>query len=505
MSIKQKFGLTDDLINTASKIIREKKQIEQQNDAKQLDENPLAIARGATALAPVVGRALTRMRQGAVGRTQMPPIRVAPQAAARSGTVGAGVGLGAATALDPTPTADATVQTQQPAPAAAPARTARVRPSVRSQRRLSAADTPADDLNARSLAYARGNAPNDTQMRTLYAITRQRAGIANEAMDPVGREDSDINNDGKVNNTDRYLAARRKNIAAAMANAAKRKMRKEDIEQVTEAKYVFRVHLPSDDDDNNDDDFDYEEKPDFPKTVDKKPKRDVLRMTVPAKDRTDALNKVSRHVAKNYGTDAKISFSHKMEESEEINAVNAAAARFHDCATHVFHHTHGLGECMYSMHAKPDANGNVAWYDVMFEHGIEKQVPVESLNILMSEKHMNSHPKKKNKMSEAVGDQYNMPVSQSPQFAMGQQTDNGDDEEPDFDYEGEMARAQLLMLADKSIKMAMMLQAETDLEEWVQAKITKAADYINSAYNYMQYNDMEPSQIRINPEMGNDQ
>jgi hypothetical protein len=34
-----------------------------------------------------------------------------------------------------------------------------------------------------------------------------------EKMDPVGQEDADINNDGKVNKTDKYLANRRKAIA----------------------------------------------------------------------------------------------------------------------------------------------------------------------------------------------------------------------------------------------------------------------------------------------------
>ena len=33
-----------------------------------------------------------------------------------------------------------------------------------------------------------------------------------EKLDPVGKEDDDINNDGKVNKTDKYLANRRKAI-----------------------------------------------------------------------------------------------------------------------------------------------------------------------------------------------------------------------------------------------------------------------------------------------------
>ena len=38
--------------------------------------------------------------------------------------------------------------------------------------------------------------------------------ILNEALDPVGKEDADINNDGKVDKTDKYLSNRRKAVAA---------------------------------------------------------------------------------------------------------------------------------------------------------------------------------------------------------------------------------------------------------------------------------------------------
>ena len=37
-----------------------------------------------------------------------------------------------------------------------------------------------------------------------------------EAMDPVNKEDPDINNDGKVNNSDGFLKARRKAISASI-------------------------------------------------------------------------------------------------------------------------------------------------------------------------------------------------------------------------------------------------------------------------------------------------
>ena len=44
----------------------------------------------------------------------------------------------------------------------------------------------------------------------LYAIAASKA----EGLDSVGKEDDDINNDGKVDKTDKYLSKRRKAIAA---------------------------------------------------------------------------------------------------------------------------------------------------------------------------------------------------------------------------------------------------------------------------------------------------
>ena len=67
----------------------------------------------------------------------------------------------------------------------------------------------------------------------------------------------------------------------------------------------------------------------------------------------------------------------------------------HQCAIHVKSETFGEGRTITTQHASPDADGNIAWYDVMFEHGIEKQVPTSALEILVSEMHMHSKKKKK--------------------------------------------------------------------------------------------------------------
>ena len=60
----------------------------------------------------------------------------------------------------------------------------------------------------------------------------------------------------------------------------------------------------------------------------------------------------------------------------------------HDCASKVKHEEYGVGNCIKEMHDL-DENDNVAHYDVMFDHGVEKHVPVESLQIL--EGHMHEH------------------------------------------------------------------------------------------------------------------
>ena len=54
-------------------------------------------------------------------------------------------------------------------------------------------------------------------------------------------------------------------------------------------------------------------------------------------------------------------------------------------------------------------------------------------------------------------------------------------------HEAAMARADLYKLANYSFKLFKMIQDGDELEGWVQAKVTKAADYIASVYHFMEY------------------
>jgi hypothetical protein len=53
--------------------------------------------------------------------------------------------------------------------------------------------------------------------------------------------------------------------------------------------------------------------------------------------------------------------------------------------------------------------------------------------------------------------------------------------------EGAMARADLYRAAKNAMKLFQMVQENQELEGWVQAKITKSADYLDSVYHYMEY------------------
>ena len=64
------------------------------------------------------------------------------------------------------------------------------------------------------------------------------------------------------------------------------------------------------------------------------------------------------------------------------------------------------------------------------------------------------------------------------------------------DHEVQMARGDLYKVAKYGIKLHEMLKGvseEQGLEGWVQAKITKASDYLSSVYHHMDYQEADDS------------
>lgn len=60
----------------------------------------------------------------------------------------------------------------------------------------------------------------------------------------------------------------------------------------------------------------------------------------------------------------------------------------HMCATHVEHAQWGRGTPLHGEHAAPDAAGNISWYNVMFEHGVER-INTADVRVLAESEHEN--------------------------------------------------------------------------------------------------------------------
>ena len=56
-----------------------------------------------------------------------------------------------------------------------------------------------------------------------------------------------------------------------------------------------------------------------------------------------------------------------------------------------------------------------------------------------------------------------------------------------MDYEGSMAKSQMLKMKKYAMALCDMIDDESQLESWVQAKLTKASDYMSSVYHYLDY------------------
>ena len=101
----------------------------------------------------------------------------------------------------------------------------------------------------------------------------------------------------------------------------------------------------------------------------------------------------------------------------------------HSCATKVEHSEWGKGNCLKEMHTL-DEEGNITHYDVMFEHGLEQDVPVPTLNILVSEMHEHAINDEKNEINEKNLDPVN-PVAVKKKFANRKDKDVDNDGDVD--------------------------------------------------------------------------
>ena len=60
-----------------------------------------------------------------------------------------------------------------------------------------------------------------------------------------------------------------------------------------------------------------------------------------------------------------------------------------------------------------------------------------------------------------------------------------EDDEREYDFEGEMAKSQLYAMIEDAKYVISMMEDDTNLPEWLQTKITLAADYISTVSDYL--------------------
>ena len=70
-------------------------------------------------------------------------------------------------------------------------------------------------------------------------LLRKYINIVNERMDPVGKEDADINNDGKVDSSDKYLKHRRDTISKKVNENEGIRVTKVDARYVDRSPYKY--------------------------------------------------------------------------------------------------------------------------------------------------------------------------------------------------------------------------------------------------------------------------
>lgn len=95
--------------------------------------------------------------------------------------------------------------------------------------------------------------------------------------------------------------------------------------------------------------------------------------------------------------------------------------------------------------------------------------------------------KKREEVAKAIGkDNPDMPMGKKMAIATTV-AKKSVKEDIDYDYEGEMAKAELRALSHKADSLANMMSDEQQLEAWLQSKISRAKDQIDAVYDYMMF------------------
>lgn len=244
----------------------------------------------------------------------------------------------------------------------------------------------------------------------LSSKEKMKRGLYNDKLDAVGKEDDDVDNDGDVDSSDKYLKKRRMAITKNIKKGKKAKDQKEpengtadpidtdpkmdDVKEAKEKKESYLGHSDAEKLNGG--------KSRDPRFSSAASHIDYHHRQTGGHMKSGGDADMHRHqVAKKLGYHVEAAGSRPQDKKDgDMKPVKQGASDLHNCAEKVMHENWGEGLCMFGEHAEPDENGQVAWYDVMFEHGIEKEVSIEDLKVISEKNHgsaMHSKRKKEDK------------------------------------------------------------------------------------------------------------
>jgi len=94
---------------------------------------------------------------------------------------------------------------------------------------------------------------------------------------------------------------------------------------------------------------------------------------------------------------------------------------------------------------------------------------------------------------------HDTPQAAARAYHKGNLAEQDEKETQEYDYEGDMARSDLRSIINNAQEVHDMLEANTNLPEWVQSKITLAEDYVATVRNYMKSENMAEANVWDKP------
>ena len=130
----------------------------------------------------------------------------------------------------------------------------------------------------------------------------------------------------------------------------------------------------------------------------------------------------------------------------------------------------------------------------------KKEFEVDGKTYLVKESKTKETPMNENIME--IRKLAGLPLNENYIYAQEEESDEHEQEEhkggepsaddkAEYDQEGRMAKSDLKTAKDAADELRSILDDDENLPEWVQAKITKAVDYLDTARDYMKDNDVE--------------